>query len=312
MSHAQSKIPTPVQQAPQTKQSAQTRRSAARRRPPARGERRRGGEPGGDELAIRWFTPKGRAAVVELLEELRFCEGQDLHEVVGDLRRSGVAPEALDLRGIDLRGKDLANANLPQADLRGARLEGANLAQANLSGARLDRAAMRGVKLTNANLAGASLSRTDLRDADLADANLEGALIDAAKLKGASLRRAWVKGIDFERAFAEGADIDQVRREEYRPPVTRRMRKADLGAPPGSEPTRATQRFRTTRNVPRPTGRFGAMIPRRAPVQSATGFDEALAQLLLQRGQVGRITALIDGQEVVIFDAGSQGIRRVA
>jgi len=59
------------------------------------------------------------------------------------------------LRGLDLSGFDLA-----QADLRGADLRGTNLSQAELSGAHLERANLFKAVLDGADLAGAFLYET--------------------------------------------------------------------------------------------------------------------------------------------------------
>ncbi|MCA9628297.1 MAG: pentapeptide repeat-containing protein, partial [Myxococcales bacterium] len=76
-------------------------------------------------LVIRWSTPRGRMARREVLDDLRHDEGANLREIVSDLRRPGVEVDALDLRGIDLHGRDLLAVRFAHADLRGANLEGA-------------------------------------------------------------------------------------------------------------------------------------------------------------------------------------------
>src|SRR5215813_5460354 len=58
----------------------------------------------------------------------------------------------------DLSGLDLAGRNLADADFTGCILE-----EANLQGAKLDAASFFGADLRRANLAGASLRRGDLR-----------------------------------------------------------------------------------------------------------------------------------------------------
>src|SRR5476651_2583915 len=62
----------------------------------------------------------------------------------------------------DLSGLDLSGRNLADADFTGAMLE-----EINLSGARLDSASFFGADLRRANLAGASVRRADLRGACL-------------------------------------------------------------------------------------------------------------------------------------------------
>lgn len=65
-----------------------------------------------------------------------------------------------DLRGADLKGAELSDANLRLADLSGANLSGASFVMANL---------------TAAGLEGANLSRADLSFAILSHAHLDGA-----------------------------------------------------------------------------------------------------------------------------------------
>ena len=74
----------------------------------------------------------------------------------------------------DLRGADLRGANLSEANLRGADLRGANLSEANLRGADLSEANLSEADLRGANLRGANLGDADLRDADLRGCKPQG------------------------------------------------------------------------------------------------------------------------------------------
>jgi uncharacterized protein YjbI with pentapeptide repeats len=65
-----------------------------------------------------------------------------------------------DLSSADLKGADLAGADLSDANLRGAGLSGVDLSEANLSGAHLGRAA-----LLSADFSGADLGAADLKEA---------------------------------------------------------------------------------------------------------------------------------------------------
>src|ERR1700743_679663 len=78
----------------------------------------------------------------------------------------------------DLSGLDLSGRNLADADFTGAVLE-----EANLAGTRMDSASFFGADLRRANLAGASLRRADLRGACLRGANLIGADLYEADLR---------------------------------------------------------------------------------------------------------------------------------
>ncbi|RMG15261.1 MAG: pentapeptide repeat-containing protein [Planctomycetota bacterium] len=254
-------------------------------------------QPSPDELAIRWFTPRGREAVSELLEDLRHADGAHAAEIARPLRRPGAAPGAVDLRGIDLRDQDLGGARLSGADLRGARLERANLQAADLSGARLDDARLRGANLRGASLTRAVLDRALLDDADLSEANLEGASVSQASLLRTRLRRTWARGVDFRRVGPADADFSQVRREVYRPPAGAR-RRVPLGAPPRSEPRRPSERH--AKVFARATA-FHRATPALPLSTGSARFEEALAELLLSRDRVERIVVRIDGRDVVLY-----------
>src|SRR6201986_3077148 len=91
-----------------------------------------------------------------------------------------------DLSGLDLSGRNLADADftgayLEETNLAGAKLDsasffGASLQRANLSGASLRRADMRGTSLRGANLIGADLYEADLREGAIAEKEQSGNL----------------------------------------------------------------------------------------------------------------------------------------
>src|SRR6201999_462206 len=78
----------------------------------------------------------------------------------------------------DLSGLDLSGRNLADADFTGAIME-----EANFAGAKLDSASFFGTDLRRANLAGASLRRVDMRGACLRGANLIGADLYEADMR---------------------------------------------------------------------------------------------------------------------------------
>src|SRR5262245_31449160 len=78
----------------------------------------------------------------------------------------------------DLSGLDLSGRNLADADFTGAVLE-----ETNMSGAKLDSASFFGADLRRSNLAGASMRRVDMRGASLRGANLIGADLFEADLR---------------------------------------------------------------------------------------------------------------------------------
>lgn len=116
--------------------------------------------------------------------------------VVGDclVRPKGSCP-GVDLRGVDLRGKPLAQMNLSGADLSGADLRGTKLGEVNLTGANLTGAKAAGAFMTFAKLDRADLSGTTFTDAMMYGVSLRGATIEGTNFSGAELRDAiWVDG----------------------------------------------------------------------------------------------------------------------
>ena len=79
---------------------------------------------------------------------------------------------------MDLSGLELSGRNLADADFTGAVLAGTNLSKA-----RLDHATLFGCDLQEANLTGASLKRADLRACCLRGANLTNADMFEADLR---------------------------------------------------------------------------------------------------------------------------------
>ena len=100
-------------------------------------------------------------------------------------RSPGVRPDLSRALLIDaeLRGINLANANLERANLRSSTLSRANLRRANLRGADLRAASLRRARLDHADLTGAVLRYTSL-----AEAGIEGATLTGCEIYGTS---AW-------------------------------------------------------------------------------------------------------------------------
>jgi hypothetical protein len=139
-----------------------------------------------------------------------------------DLDWQGADVQGCVLRGLNLAGLQMDNANFAKADLRGAilsrsampqaifshgRLDGANFSWANLMNAQLigasaPNASFEGAKLTGAVLAMAHLEQANLRGADLRDAccdyaNLTAADLTETNLDNASLVGARLDGTDW-------------------------------------------------------------------------------------------------------------------
>lgn len=267
--------------------------------------------PPDEELAFRWTTPRGRTARDEVLLDLRHEDGANLATIVAGLRRSGVAEDRVDLRGIDLRGEDLAAACLRGVDLTGADLRGAPLSCAALQGAELSRASLRGARLRAASLRGARLVGADLRQTDLTDADLAGAALDLARLGEARLLRARLWEADLGRADLAGADLTGAL---TRPPAApARATRRVVRPPPIQEPVPAHERVTARRRLAAGEGQpgtsgAGRVIPHesvrlaREELRRVEGaFDRALAELLALRGQVERIAVVVDGAERVLY-----------
>jgi uncharacterized protein YjbI with pentapeptide repeats len=118
----------------------------------------------------------------------------------------------IDLRGADLRGALLVEAQLEEAWLDETHLEGAWLMEAHLHGAMLVGAHLQGAWLTAAHL-----EKTGrLPGASLTNANLEGANLRLANLKGVSLNGAQLQRADLSGASLIGADLRSARLENVR------------------------------------------------------------------------------------------------
>lgn len=143
----------------------------------------------------------------------------------------------LDLRGADLRGAQIldadlsktmfhhanlsnvrfANTNLTEASFRDAdlskawlyetRFTGADLSSANLSGAMLQGAEMIKMNLHNVSLPGANLGRANLSESILQDARVANAWLDHANLSGATFLRADLSRARLDRADLTGAEF---------------------------------------------------------------------------------------------------------
>lgn len=171
------------------------------------------------------------------IAHLRQANSTESHQAVLDDMEARHLLKGADLRGIilveaDLRGFNLVGANLSSANLSKATLVGANLSNANLSKATLFEANLSGADLNDANLIGANLSKANLSKADLIGADLEGAKnITCEQLRQAkTLERAtlpdgtWLPGrstwnvksdLDWREAFKEWCETIPVDKHGY-------------------------------------------------------------------------------------------------
>jgi len=109
----------------------------------------------------------------------------------------------------DLRNASLKNANIAYSTLQKANLEGTNFRHANLEGANLSKSNLEGANLSHTNLKGVNLSDANLVGADLTQANLEKANLEMANLTKAILIKANLKGAKFLGVKLDGANFQE-------------------------------------------------------------------------------------------------------
>ncbi|MEZ6183835.1 MAG: pentapeptide repeat-containing protein [Planctomycetota bacterium] len=255
-----------------------------------------------DTLAIRWFTPRGREARQQVVDDLRHHQGAHLLEIVEEFRRRGVPPGRVDLRGIDLRGEDLAAAGLAHADLTGAQLDGCNLDRADLREATLTNASLSGAFLRSAKLSRCDLRGADLREAHLREADLGEAKLDDALLDGANFRRTVIAGVDMRKVDRSRVDLSQAfhRRPQRETRSSRRWE--PVGRPPATEPRHATERYARAKVEKAVTETRDPAPVIRWPFQSATGdFDDALMELAELRDRVQEVRVVVNGVERTLY-----------
>lgn len=139
------------------------------------------------------------------------------------------------VKGANLKGRNLNNADMYQSylvradfrkaflkkailiktNLKNANLEGANLQNANLFNANLQEAILKGANLQNANLGGANLIKSNLESANLMgaaliSANMYEANLDKANLKEANLIKANLFDANLEGANLLGSKLNEV------------------------------------------------------------------------------------------------------
>ena len=116
----------------------------------------------------------------------------------------------LDLRGANLRGVDLCEANLSSANFSGADLSNSQLLEANLSNAILTSINLSNAMLFRANLSGADLNSANLSNATLASANLSRTTLAFVNLSNAELSGANLSDAEFTRVNLTGANLSGV------------------------------------------------------------------------------------------------------
>jgi uncharacterized protein YjbI with pentapeptide repeats len=122
--------------------------------------------------------------------------------------------EGLDLRGADLRGKNLAALPLSRLKAGSSHAEWLNnpteyseLAAANCEGINLRGALLIGSTFLRANMAAAKLRGAHLEHATLIGANLKGAILARSNFQRANLYRAHLEGADLSETRLESANL---------------------------------------------------------------------------------------------------------
>jgi len=169
------------------------------------------------EAHTRWLESKGKEG-----SELNL-EWADLRELDIDLRSRKL--DKCHFKHSDLRGLDLTGASLVNADLTAANLEGTTLA-----GADLHNATLINVRVAGADFSGCTWDRADFTNASGEDAHFDGCRIDrkpaerngpmfqSSELPAVTLRSADLSGARFQNAkmpgaVAEDAVFDHVQME---------------------------------------------------------------------------------------------------
>jgi uncharacterized protein YjbI with pentapeptide repeats len=146
-------------------------------------------------------------------EEQKLRNSDNLKEIEAVLANI----RGLDLRGRDLRYADFSKSLLPKVDMREADLQGAILGATSLQGAVLSgtnlqnailhRANLQGADLKWAYLQDAQLGKTKLQDTDFKNAHLQDAYIVMANLQGANLSDANLQRADLAKTNLQGTDL---------------------------------------------------------------------------------------------------------
>src|ERR1700733_8400708 len=129
---------------------------------------------------------KSRRMSCTKLTEKQVASAAARHELLYSGRVGGARAvfAFCDLSGLDLSGRNLADAYFT----------GAYLEETNLAGAKLDSASFFGASLKRANLAGASMRRADMRGASFRGANLIGADLYEADLREGKIAQKGKRG----------------------------------------------------------------------------------------------------------------------
>ncbi|MBF0382967.1 MAG: pentapeptide repeat-containing protein [Magnetococcales bacterium] len=191
--------------------------------------------PGTDQIT-NWFNdnfPRNLDVQDEILVKTHpspailaaFMEKNKTKEDAYMVYASGIDLKGRNLRNANLSGSKLYNANfyaisdgkqnyvvdLREANLTGTNLHRANLQNANLQRATLDFSNLQGTTLKGANLQGSLLMGANMLGAFIEGANLQGARLAVADFQGANLVDAKLHGADLRGAKMQGAILNRAK-----------------------------------------------------------------------------------------------------
>ncbi|MCA9565598.1 MAG: pentapeptide repeat-containing protein, partial [Myxococcales bacterium] len=125
-------------------------------------------------------------------------------EVIDRLRAGELVPN-VELRAVDLTGKDLSGLSMRDLDLTEVDLSRVNLSWADLTDAVLYRANLSGAELVKADLTRADLSECNAERTGFGGTTLNHTTFFRAQLSGSSFTQAEVRCVDFRTANLKGA-----------------------------------------------------------------------------------------------------------
>lgn len=111
------------------------------------------------------------------------------------------------LWNLEINGAELSSARMENSDMRGARLNGAHLIQTNFSGSDMRGVELNGSDMNQSNLNGTTLVNSYLNGANLTESSINGSDLKGSYLNSANLYRAKINGSDLSSASLIGANL---------------------------------------------------------------------------------------------------------
>jgi uncharacterized protein YjbI with pentapeptide repeats len=150
--------------------------------------------------------------IIDKKERLEFVKGANLNG--RNLTNADMVKAFLikaNLRGTNLKNANLWLTNLQDADLRLSNLSNADLYHANLENAKLWRANLQNAKLLSANLKKADFTGADIQNANLSLSRLQSANLTRANLQKTEIRSSDFRGTKFYKANLRNSDLSRAK-----------------------------------------------------------------------------------------------------